>query len=119
MAMPVLCGLVSYGTIMWLIERRVNAGFKSQTAGIYYAFVSMSTFGFGDLVPSTTIGRLLTIVWTIFSVFSLTAFGGTISSKLTVASLSVSTIDSLSQLAPNEICIEVRQRATPPAACAP
>ena len=33
-AMPVLCGLISYGTIMWLIERRVNAGFKSQTAGI-------------------------------------------------------------------------------------
>ena len=119
MAMPVLCGLIAYGTIMWLIERRVNPGFKSQTAGIYYAFVSMSTFGFGDLVPSTTGGRLLTIVWTIFSVFSLTAFGGTISSKLTVASLSFSTIDSLSQLAPNEICIEVRRRASPPAARAP
>ena len=119
MAMPVLCGLISYGTLMWLIERRVNPAFKSQTAGIYYAFVSMSTFGFGDLVPSTTVGRLLTIIWTIFSVFSLTAFGGTISSKLTVASLSVSTIDSLSQLSPNEICIEVRHRLLPPAACAP
>ena len=54
----------------------------------------------------TTLGRLLTIFWTIFSVFSLTAFGGTISSKLTVAQLSVTTIDSLSQVTPAEVCIE-------------
>ena len=63
MAMPVLCGLISFGTIMWLVERRANAGFKSQTAGIYFAFVSLSTFGFGDLSPATTPGRLLTIIW--------------------------------------------------------
>ena len=97
---------------MWLVERRANPGFKSQTSGVYYAFVSMSTFGFGDLAPTTTLGRLLTIFWTVFSVFSLTAFGGTISSKLTVSQLSVSTIDSLSQVLPSEICIEVRPRGT-------
>ena len=105
-AMPVLCGLISFGTLMWLLERRTNPAFKNQTAGVYYAFVSLSTFGFGDLAPATTPGRLLTIFWTIFSVFSLTAFGGTISSKLTVAQLSVTTIDSLSQVTPAEICIE-------------
>jgi hypothetical protein len=44
----------------------------------------------------------------VFSVFSLTAFGGTISSKLTVSQLSVATIDSLSQVTPIDICIEVR-----------
>ena len=108
--MPVLCGLMVFGTVMWLLERRVNAGFKSQTAGIYYAFVSMSSFGFGDIVPATSLGRLLTIVWTIFSVFALSAISGTISSRLTVAQLSVSTIDNLSQVLPTEVCIEVRAR---------
>ncbi len=108
MAMPVLCGLISFGTLMWLLERRGNAGFKNQTAGVYYAFVSMSTCGFGDLVPYTTAGRLLTIVWTIFSIFSLTAFTGNISSKLTVAQLTLQTMDSLNQVTPADLCIEVR-----------
>ena len=62
-AMPVLCGLISFGTIMWLLERRTNPAFKNQTAGVYYAFVSLSTFGLGDLAPATTPGRLLTIIW--------------------------------------------------------
>ena len=106
--MPVLCALIAFGTIMWLVERRVNPAFKTQTAGVYYAFVSMSTFGFGDVVPVTMVGRLLTIVWTVFAVLSLAAISGTVSSKLTVAQLSVSTIDSLSQVLPSEICIEVR-----------
>jgi hypothetical protein len=112
-AMPVLCGLITFGTLMWLLERRANPAFKNQTAGVYYAFVSLSTFGFGDLAPATTLGRLLTIVWTVFSVFSLTAFGGTISSKLTVAQLSITTIDALNQVAPAEVCIEVRLTCGP------
>ena len=41
-AMPVLCGLISYGTLMWLLERGRNPAFKNQTAGVYYAFVSTS-----------------------------------------------------------------------------
>ena len=71
--------------------------------------MSLSTFGFGDLAPVTTPGRLLTLVWTIFSVFTLTAFGGTLSSKLTVSQLTPYTIDSLSQVTPAEVCIEVRR----------
>ena len=38
--MPVLCGLISFGTLMWLLERHRNPAFKNQTAGVYYAFVS-------------------------------------------------------------------------------
>jgi hypothetical protein len=43
---------------------------------------------------------------TIFTVLSLTAFGGIVSAALTVGQLQMDTIDSLAGLSPNQICVE-------------
>ncbi len=105
-ATPVLIAIMVYGTAMWLLERPVNRAFSTQTNGIYYAFVATATFGFGDVAPVTAPGRLLTVFWTIFTVLSLAAFSGIISSKLTVGSLSIDRLDNLAALDPSQVCIE-------------
>jgi hypothetical protein len=93
---------------MYLVERRDNPKqFHSQHAGVYFAFVSMSTFGFGDIAPVTRTGRLLTIAWTMTSVLSLAAFTSVVSARLTVSQLGLYTLDSLSQVRPSDVCVEV------------
>lgn len=49
------------GALMYFIEGPGN-GFHSIPAGVYWAVVTMSTVGFGDIVPLTTAGRFVTAV---------------------------------------------------------
>lgn len=46
------------GTLMYLIERE-NKGFSSIPAGIYWAIVTLTTVGFGDVTPLTTFGKFI------------------------------------------------------------
>jgi voltage-gated potassium channel len=46
------------GGLMHLIEGD-HSGFDSIPAGVYWAIVTMTTVGFGDIAPVTAIGRLL------------------------------------------------------------
>lgn len=58
------------------------------------------------MAPVTVLGRFLVVFWTIFTVLSLTAFGGIVSAALTVGQLQLDTIDSLGGLSPNQVCVE-------------
>jgi len=49
------------GTLMYLIEGPVN-GFTSIPVGMYWAIVTMTTVGYGNLVPMTVLGKLLASV---------------------------------------------------------
>ncbi len=49
------------GTLMYLIEG-AEGGFTSIPTGIYWAVVTITTLGFGDITPETPLGRLLTSV---------------------------------------------------------
>ena len=103
---PVIIAIVGLGATLWLIEGRTNKQFSALDNGVYFAFVATSTFGFGDMAPVTMLGRFLVVFWTIFTVLSLTAFGGIVSAALTVGQLQIDTIDSLAGLAPNQLCVE-------------
>jgi voltage-gated potassium channel len=46
------------GTLMYLIEGREN-GFTSIPRSIYWAIVTMTTVGYGDIAPHTTLGQTL------------------------------------------------------------
>jgi voltage-gated potassium channel len=50
--------VVIFGTIMYLIEGGEN-GFTSIPAGIYWAIVTLTTVGYGDVVPITGIGQAI------------------------------------------------------------
>ena len=46
------------GTLMYLIEGE-SSGFTSIPAGIYWAIVTLTTVGFGDITPVTTLGKFI------------------------------------------------------------
>ncbi|RYG21017.1 MAG: ion transporter [Chitinophagaceae bacterium] len=59
--MAVLSIMVLLGTLMYVIEGGEN-GFKSIPASIYWAIVTVTTVGFGDIVPQTVLGKFLSSI---------------------------------------------------------
>ncbi len=55
-AVVVLCIII--GTIMYLVEGD-ESGFTSIPRGVYWAIVTLTTVGFGDIAPTTNIGQFL------------------------------------------------------------
>lgn len=50
------------GTIMYTFENQVNPAFSSIPKGIYWAIVTLTTVGYGDITPMTDIGQFLSAV---------------------------------------------------------
>ncbi|WP_456388052.1 ion transporter [Desulfolithobacter sp.] len=50
--------VIIFGSLMYLIEGEEN-GFTSIPRGVYWAIVTLTTVGYGDITPSTTLGQVL------------------------------------------------------------
>jgi len=59
--MTVMTIVVVVGTMMYVIEGEKH-GFTSIPISIYWAVVTLTTVGYGDLAPATVIGRALAVV---------------------------------------------------------
>jgi voltage-gated potassium channel len=59
--MTVMTIVVVVGTLMYVIEGERH-GFTSIPISIYWAVVTLTTVGYGDLAPATTLGRALAVV---------------------------------------------------------
>lgn len=51
--------VVVMGSLMYLIEGRVNPGFANIPQGVYWAIVTVTTVGFGDITPATPLGQVI------------------------------------------------------------
>jgi polar amino acid transport system substrate-binding protein len=88
-------GLLSMvaGTIVWLFERRKNDEmFGDGTAGgighgIWWAVVTMTTVGYGDKAPKTAGGRIVALIWMLFSIIFIASFTANITTSLTITEL--------------------------------
>lgn len=67
------------GTLIWLVEHRHNPDFPPKVVsgigqGIWFAIVTLGTFGYGDVTPRSLKGRIIAGVWMAFSFFVLGDF---------------------------------------------
>ena len=56
--LSVLTSVMIFGTLMYLVEGPAH-GFTSIPTSIYWAIVTMTTVGYGDIAPQTAIGQTL------------------------------------------------------------
>ncbi len=55
----VLALVVIFGSFMYLLEGGVNDQFGSIPESVYWAVTTMTTVGYGDITPTTTVGKAL------------------------------------------------------------
>lgn len=58
----ILLMVTVFGSVMYVVEGRVNTQFDSIPRSIYWAIVTLTTVGYGDISPVTTLGQLLASV---------------------------------------------------------
>lgn len=87
----VIVGMLAVvGLIIWLFERRHDEPHFGEGVrqglwhGFWWAAVTMSTIGYGDLVPKTRGGRLLALVWILITMGITASLTATLTSLLAV-----------------------------------
>ena len=80
-----LTGVISiaiiFGTVMYLVEGD-DAGFTSIPTSIYWAVVTMTTVGYGDIAPQTPLGQLLALVLMILGYAIIAVPTGIVSAEI-------------------------------------
>lgn len=70
------------GAVMYLVEGQVNESFDSIPRGIYWAIVTITTVGFGDIVPRTALGQFLSAVLMILGYAVIAVPTGIVSAEI-------------------------------------
>lgn len=57
--LSVILMVIIIGSIMYLVEGGVNEGFDSIPRAVYWSIVTLTTVGYGDISPQTSLGQFL------------------------------------------------------------
>jgi polar amino acid transport system substrate-binding protein len=97
--------LVLIGALMWVFERRRRRaanpnerGVTSLSDGIYWAAVTMTTVGYGDVTPLTPFGRLIAVIWMLGSLTLISLLTTSLVSRMTADAVTSAPITRTSDL---------------------
>lgn len=82
------------GIVMWALDSYWNPDqfptsfFKGAWEGFWWAFVSMTTVGYGDRAPRSFIARVFAFIWVLIGLVIISIFTATVTTSLTALSLS-------------------------------
>ncbi len=77
---------VLLGAIVYMFEKDVNPAFTSIPRGIYWAVVTLTTVGYGDITPMTFAGRFVSVVIMILGYSVIAVLTGIVTSETVRAS---------------------------------
>lgn len=60
------CAILISGTVMYLVEQGQDSGFDNIPISVYWAIVTMTTVGYGDIAPATELGRFIAALIMLF-----------------------------------------------------
>lgn len=73
------------GSIMYIVESPINPVFKSIPHSIYWAIVTITTVGYGDMAPITNLGRFIASIVMLLGYAIIAVPSGIVTSELTQA----------------------------------
>jgi len=82
-----------FGSVLYLIEHTVNPEFESIPISIYWAIVTLTTVGYGDISPDTGLGKFLASVIMILGYSIIAVPTGIVTSALIQAKKTYTTIN--------------------------
>lgn len=77
------------GVSLFLAERGNNPNLKTIGDGMWWAIVTISTVGYGDVTPWTPVGRGIAAVLMVVGLFTMALFAGIVGSTLLTAVLTI------------------------------
>ncbi len=81
----VMIMVVISGTLMYLIESQADSGFTSIPRAMYWAIVTMTTVGYGDIAPRTALGQFLAAMLMVSGYAIIAVPTGIVSAELVLA----------------------------------
>ncbi len=87
-------GLLAAATVLgglsiYLIERKVNPGIHHIGDALWWAIVTLTTVGYGDIAPTTGLGKLIGSAVMVAGMFTLALFAGIVGNTLLNAVLGI------------------------------
>lgn len=86
----ILAGMVAFSVLIWFVERHHQQGhFRGGLAGfgsaLWFSAVTMTSVGYGDKIPSTLLGRLLSFLWMLAGVLLVASFAAAVAASVAAA----------------------------------
>ncbi len=83
----IILSVCIFGSVMYLVEGGSNSEFDSIPRSIYWAIVTVTTVGFGDITPQTSIGQFLSAILMIMGYAVIAVPTGIVSSEMVKSNL--------------------------------
>jgi len=78
----VLMVVIIVGTLLYLVEADQDSGFTSIPRSIYWAIVTLTTVGYGDIAPQTELGQILAAIAMLMGYAIIAVPTGIVSSEM-------------------------------------